>query len=432
MSHAPRIQDVASYKKLRDEMRAAAQLKRAMPILRPLLRVLGADVQALDEEFSKLDALVQQTEELTGLPDRFNDLFASRGWIMYPEMALDVAREAVALGEAGNLDGAEQRLVAYYTPETVRMLLQWMVGGVRAFRPRERLAVKALEDYAAERYHACVPVVLALLDGMVSELHEAQRGFFAGDVDLTAWDSIAAHDRGLNALIPLMQKGRRKVTTDPIPVPYRHGILHGMDLGYDTSLVAAKTWAALFATRDWAMKAERGQLAAPPPEKPPTWRELLARVQENEVVKQQLDAWRPRDVQVGRDVPAAGTPETYPEGTPERALVEFLTGWTRRNYGAMSSGAAMWATPPNKKPMRLREQYEHAQLRHFALEDVRDEAAAITVIDVALTCEQSGQEVTRQHTVRMIHEDERGDPVLAGTPGGRWRVVNWGMLPWGS
>jgi len=40
-------------------------------------------------------------------------------------------------------------------------------------------------------------------------------------------------------------------------------------------LVAAKTWAALFAAREWAIKAERGLLKSPPPEIKKTWGELF-------------------------------------------------------------------------------------------------------------------------------------------------------------
>lgn len=49
--------------------------------------------------------------------------------------------------------------------------------GIRAFHPRVGLAQKALIDYEEERYHACVPVVLSLLDGLVNDLQEKRRGF---------------------------------------------------------------------------------------------------------------------------------------------------------------------------------------------------------------------------------------------------------------
>jgi hypothetical protein len=427
-SAASRIQDIPSYRKLLEETQGISALSAALPVLRPELRRAGFNVDAIEAALVGAGDLARQVEEFTAVADRFNDLFAGRGWIMYADMGLEVAREAIALGEAGDLDGAERRLVAYYTPEAVRWKLRRM-GGVRAFRPRERLADKALEDYAAGRYHACVPVVLALLDGMVSELHAERRGFFAGDVDLTAWDSVAGHERGLNTLVALMQKGRRKTTTEPIPVPYRHGILHGMDLGYDTPLVAAKTWAALFATREWAKKAESGELDAPPPDTPPSWDELLARHREHEEYWRQLEAWRPRDVLVGRDVPSTGAPEEYPGGTPERALVEFLIHWTRRNYGEMAPRSMLAATPPGKRPLRLRQEYERTPLRRFALKRVRDDSPGVTVIDVALDCEQGGEEVTWRHSARMAYVDERDDLLLPGQPGGRWCLMNWATLP---
>ncbi len=76
------------------------------------------------------------------------------------------------------------------------------------------LAGKALIDYQEERYHACVPVVLALLDGLVNELHEKRRGFFADEVDISAWDSVAAHSSGLNVLGGIFKKGRQKTVTE--------------------------------------------------------------------------------------------------------------------------------------------------------------------------------------------------------------------------
>lgn len=134
---------------------------------------------------------------------------------------------------------AEAYLVDYFNADEIHRQLR-LLNGVGAFRSRMRLAQLAADDHAAGRYHASVPVVLALIDGLVSEVNENQRGFFAADVDLRAWDSIAAHDKGLNAIARIFQKTQRKTTTEPISVPYRHGILHGRDLGYDNQLVATK------------------------------------------------------------------------------------------------------------------------------------------------------------------------------------------------
>ena len=271
----PLIRDIPTIKKNLEDMRNMAMFKRTMPFLRPVLRIFGVETDKMDEALANVDDLVRQAEELAQIPDQFNDLFASRGWIIYDLLNLDVAKSAINKAVSGDFDGAETDLVDYYSVETVRWKLRTM-NAVEAFRPRMPLAQKALTDYEEERYHACIPVVLALLDGLVNELHEKRRGFFAQNVDLTAWDSIAAHSRGLNVLSEIFQKGRRKTTTEQITIPYRNGILHGMDLGYDNKIVAAKTWAALFATRDWALKAEKGHITAPPEEPQKTWSEILS------------------------------------------------------------------------------------------------------------------------------------------------------------
>src|SRR6266702_1529055 len=184
---SPRIQDIPSIKKTLDDAKKLKSLKAFMPMLKPLLRLFGVDVNEMQSAFANLDELERQAKELATLPDRFNELFSAQGWIIYDLMNVEVAKAAVTKAESGDVDGAEEDLVAYYAPETVGWLLRMMMG-VRPFIARMPLAEKALIDYREERYHACVPVVLALLDGLVNELHEKRRGFFAEGVNLTAWD----------------------------------------------------------------------------------------------------------------------------------------------------------------------------------------------------------------------------------------------------
>lgn len=224
----PLIRDIPSIKKALNDARNINTFKQVMPFLRPILKLFRVEVAKIDEALSRVDDLERMAEDIATLPDRFNDIFAARGWIIYERMSLDVAKAAVEKAEVGDVDGAEQDLVAYYSNDHVAFSLRPM-SAVQAFRPRMRLAEKALIDYQEERYHACVPVVLALLDGMVNELHEQRLGFFTKGTRLEAWDSIAAHSKGLDALNRIFQKGRRKTVTDQITIPYRHGIMHGMD-----------------------------------------------------------------------------------------------------------------------------------------------------------------------------------------------------------
>lgn len=423
------IKDIPQFKTLLNEMKGMKSLTAIMPLLKPILRFLSVDAEQIEKSLEDIGKLEQAVQELSTIPDKFNDLFSVHGWIIYDCMNLEVVKAAIAKGEAGDIAGAETDLIDYYSVENVRWQLQ-MMAGVQAFRSRLELAEKALIDYQEERYHACIPVVLSLLDGLVNELHEKRRGFFAEGVDLQAWDSIAAHSKGLNTIAKIFNKGRYKTTIDPILIPYRNGILHGMDLGYSNRTVAAKTWAVLFATRDWAIKAEHGQLEAQPEEPKPTLGSLIQQIRENEEYKTQLAEWKPRSVCFDLDMPRSGDFSIFPEGTPEQKLAEFLNYWMKCNYGHMAQClSAMFGKyeTANQVVSRIREIYASRTLKQFRFESSEDKAPAITQIKVRLWCEENDNPTEEEIVVRLLCENTSGEPIIRNKPDSRWGVVNYGL-----
>lgn len=422
------IRDIPRLKKLLEDAKNLKALKTMSPLTVPLLRLFGIDGSQIKEALADVDNLDRIAEELATIPDLFNDQFATRGWIIYDLMNLEVAKAAIIKAQAGDIDVAEVDLRDYYSPETVEWKLQTMMG-VEAFRQRMPLAEKALTDYREGRYHACVPVVLALLDGMVNELHEKRRGFFAEDVDLKAWDSIAAHDKGLNALVKIFQTGRYKTTAETITIPYRNGILHGMDLGYDNRMVAAKSWAALFATRDWAIRVEQGLLKAPADKPKTTWRDLIQQIHENNEDKVRLADWKPRALVIGEDVPRTGDLSMFADGSPEQRLAEFLSYWKVRNYGRMAQQLpSMFGGSIQKIAGQVREIYGSKRLEEFEFQEIKDEAPAITNIEVKLSYEEDGNPIERVVVARLLSEDAKGNPAVRGKSNSVWRIVNWGLV----
>lgn len=421
------IKDIPSIKNTLDQIKAMKALKAAYPLFKPLLQSLGIATSDMEKAFAQADDLAGMAEELSELPDKFNALFGPRGWIIYDHLNIEVVRAAIAKAEAGDIDGAEQDLVESYTQEDINRKLLWM-SGIRAFRPRMRLARKALEDYQEERYHACIPVTLALVDGLVNEINKGQGGFFKQGIDLTAWDSLSAHSQGLVKLAETFSKIRARDNTEPLTMPYRNGILHGMDLIYDNKMVAAKSWALLFAVRDWALKAEQGRLGPPPPQPQKSFIQVVTEYQEVQDDKKKIDAWKPRTIVVGTDIAVTGEPSVYDEGTPERALVDFLHYWKRNNYGYMAHLSAKKYEDLRKLPGKVREHYKEKKLISFELMEVNDEAAAISVISTKLIYEQDG--VVREQIMgfRLLNEDTQGDPVYRGKIGSSWTILNWRLL----
>lgn len=422
------IRDIPSIKDLVRQAKAFKSFKAVFPFLKPIIRFLGVDTVSLGETLSTVDDLARQVDVFSKIPDKFNDLFSARGWIIYDLLNLEIAKEAIEFAESGDFEAAEKCLVDYFSPDTVKWQLKTMFA-VEAFHPRMNLAEKALLDYEQGRYHACIPIILAQIDGLVSELHEKQRGFFADGADLEAWDSLAAHSKGLNQLSDIFKKGRRKTTTDTISIPFRHGILHGRDLGYDNILVAAKTWAALFAVRDWAIKAERDMLDAPPEEPERSWGEILESISYHTQEKKRWEDWQPREL-LTEDIPIAPLPCEFDSKTPEHSLAEFLNLWKASNYGYMAEFVPFLFKKYAERPLPadIRDAYQGKPLVSFRFSSFDHSIPSIAEIAVDCEIDIAGEKTQKTITFRMVCEDPEGEMVSHGNPNGKWVVMNWNAI----
>jgi hypothetical protein len=415
------IADNPSFAKLRQD----AEGMEALVAFRPLLTSLGVKID--DELVAEVEALAKKTADLLSIPDRFNDLFAERGWIAYELLKMDVMRKAVEVGESGDLDAAEAVLVDHYDQETIEWGIKFL-WAVKSFEPRERLARLALADYLEGRYHAVIPVLLMIIDGMVNDIEQARgfsRGFFAEGGNLTAWDSIAAHSRGLQALKELWTRGRTKTTAEPITVPYRHGILHGRDLAYDSQLVAAKCWGALFALREWALAVRDGKLEEPAPKPERSLLETLHDYQESKARDAKQQAWTPRDSDALAAVPATAEPDAYPPDSPEQALSKLMALWKRRNYGHMVPLLHLPAEngrPVGPQARELRDLLHDKNLQGFAITEIVDVAPAITRWRVDVDYEKDGERRQAPIELAAICIDANGSPMLRGEQGATWRI----------
>ena len=344
-------------------------------------------------------------------------------------MDMEIAKKALAQAENGDFRAAEATLTEYFDPDFVERELRTMIP-LRSFGPRMELTKLALDDYRVGRYHASIPVLLAQIDGLVSELHERQRGFFAEDADMQAWDSLAAHSKGLNQLSAIFRKGRRKTSTERIDIPYRHGILHGRDLGYANQIVAAKTWAALFAVREWALKVERGELDPPPPAPEKgivgTFRDIAETTRETERWK----SWVPREVDWNH-IEGSPTPAQFDDSSPERALAEYLRLWAKSNYGHMARFIpnifAKYSEEP--LPLQMRTAYSAWRMNSFLFKHTSHLVPALAEITVEVSIVLADGSTRRPSvTFRMMCEDADGQMASPKYPNARWVVMNWHAL----
>lgn len=229
-----------------------------------LTRLLGAagretremllDSELIDQVEAGLPLMREQVE----LPDRFNALLGSRGWATFEDMSVAIAREAVLLAEAGDLEGAEGVLVRHFDAETLREGLERLCAQLPELRARRTLLFATVEDHREGRYHASVPVALTQLDGLAYDLTGCTFFVRPEKADhLILRDSISGHPSGLAALAGTMSQGRWTTSVSETHLPYRHGIIHGRDLGYANQRTSVKSLAALLALGCWALDRSR-------------------------------------------------------------------------------------------------------------------------------------------------------------------------------
>lgn len=374
----------------------------------------------MEDAFSEFNKIKAQAEILEA-PDKFNERFADLGWIAYESMNIEMMQKAICVYDAEGTDAAEHFLAESYDEDT----LKWGIlrfNGHRDFRKRIRLAELATEDYLAERYHACIPLLLSLLDGLVNDVSK-HVGFFANNVDLTAWDCIAAHETGLQALASILTKGRNKTNEDTITIPYRNGILHGRELAFDNKIVAAKCWAALFAARDWAGALEDGK-KEPKPKEEVSWKQLLQQISETNLVKKSIEEWKPR---ISADIaylPFEGDITCLPTNTPEHAVAAFLDNWCNQRFGLIADALLYFTdTPKGKKAGMARQDFGKHIPVSFKVLRIDDQAPAITQVIAELRFEVDGQEKLKEVSVRATYQDLENNPAVRSMPNGHWRIV---------
>lgn len=254
------IKDQAKYRELELELKRLETLHS----LRPFLILNGSRGfkaaavidNTLGDELTKLKSQFERQREL---PDRFNAAFGECGWIASEDSSVDAMEKALQIKEELDLEAAEQFLEDHHN-ERLEFFLRrfWVLPQIKA---RYQLISLALEDHKAGRYHASVPVILAQIDGITFDL--VSKSFYETGKKKTkhlqAKETIVGDPTGLAHLAALLSQGRSATTANPTELPYRHGVLHGRDLGYANRRNSTKAFSALLALRPWILKAQEGK-----------------------------------------------------------------------------------------------------------------------------------------------------------------------------
>lgn len=395
------------------ELLGMKALAKTLPLYGPLLRKMGGDVDKLKEAFLKIDDLERQTYRIMMLPDRFNDIFVERGFIAFEMLNVEIMEQAISIADAGDLNSAEDLLISYFE-DHLESHLNWMMG-IKEAKKRRAILDLARVDHVAGRYHASVPVILMMIDGMVNAYHPQRMSLSSNDGSIDAWDSVSTHSTGLGRYLRKFRKTRRVTRDAPITFPFRNGIMHGMDLGYSTKAVSVKCWALLFSLREWLLRAQNGDLEQKEQPPTPSLGQTLKKIQSLERDKVLMAAWMPRD---GKALLTNIEPNT-----PEGELTQFLNYILKRNFGFAANYLARKFWKEEKSRITaLKNEPLFRNMLSYEIISIQDEAPATTAIEVAIRYRDDRGERVKVGHYSMHAEDQSGEGSFWGKPDVQWRL----------
>ena len=196
---------------------------------------------------------------------------------------------------------------------------------------------KAYQSVRNERYSECVLLLLPVIDGITSkffvDLGNDKGTIFASKTRQKITDETK---KALKLIAPnlwevlnVIGENRGSYNAEEITIPYRNGIVHGMDTNFDNKFTACKCWSLLFGIHQ-VTKMIRELKDVKTVEN----KTQIQQMTEGHQIKKDLATFCSRT----QLKPDDGNFETqnFDEKSPEYALQKFLIAWKQRNYKQMA------------------------------------------------------------------------------------------------
>lgn len=409
---AKKIKDNKSIKPLVNLLKIGQVSFKILDKFSPIY-TLNPKIKLIKEEFLK----IQEMSNILDLPDQFNELFSKHGWICYSALSQNILEEAVKLGTENKIDEAKRLLIDSIDENLINLILL-KCQSREHFKLRLNLLKLLKTDYLDKRYHACIPLLLALIDGLANDISN-HIGFFTEKSDFELFDSITAHSSGLPFLKMIMNSSRKATCIEEITIPYRNGILHGRDLNFANKEVASKCWWALAALIDWA-----DERSIKKHENDETFLETLKKHNETIKFQQKIESWQKRPVQ-NQSFWQNQTTETLEKNSPEYRLLEFLEVWKKKQWGKITPTLIHTiGRHPGKETKNIINDYSVILLLDFYIMDSNDQTPSSTIIKTHLHYMKNGQSFTKEVSISLNYANQdNGLPELRNEPKGKWFIL---------
>lgn len=370
----------------------------------------------LKEHRNQIIQIIKDSQILK-LPDQFNELFSEDGWICYSGLSQTVLEKSVALGSTNKYDEAKELLIEYVNENMIEFILT-KCRSRHEFKTRLDLLNLLKIDYLEKRYHACIPLLLALIDGLVNDVSK-HVGCFAKKSDLELYDSITSHETGLPFLKLIMNTSRTETTEEEILIPYRNGILHGRDLNFSNKEVASKCWWLLDCLIDWSDE----KIMDKKPIESISVKESLEKYNKTQELSKRINSWKKRPIKP-ESYWEKQTLTTLEKGSPEHTLLIFLNAWKNNQWGKMLPILLHNIGKHQGKAMpEIKSDYQKIKLLNFRLKSSQDKTPSATKILTSIEFVKGDIHQNLDLEIGLNYADsENALPELRGEPNANWYI----------
>lgn len=379
----------------------------------PFIYNLSPQIKSFKEQFTE----IQSQSSIFTLPDQFNELFSKDGWICYGALNQSILKESIRLGLDNKLEEAKLLLISSIDENSIDLMLR-KCSTREHFKLRIELLQLLKQDYLEERYHACIPLLLALIDGLANDI-SAHVGFFAEKSDLELFDSITAHKTALPFLKIIMNAARKNTTTSEIKIPYRNGILHGRDLNFANKEAASKCWWALACLIEWADE----KVLNKQPQPIESFQSVLKKYHKQQNYYKRIESWRKRPCK-SESYWIKNKLKNVEKDSPEYFLVMFLEAWKAKQWGKMTPLLLHNIQKHAGKATReVIKDYGNIDLKSFKIKYLEDQTPSSTTILTQLEFLKYEVLNSVEIDISLHYADSvNGLPELRGEENGKWYI----------
>ena len=385
----------------------------------PLAKLVGFFVPSVRKQFAEVEKALESMKEHREHLAHFARTYGPLGWTTYDRISTTLLAELAAVKPQA---GEELLTSRHLDADTLRILSYRM--RITAYEPWSEVFERAVERAGAEDYLSAVPLLLLIIDGICTTT--TQKHPFSGGTDAPVFDTITSGPGGIADGLKILGATRRKLSTEPISAPYRHGIVHGLDPNFGHAIVAAKAFNLLQAMVDYfdRRRDEAFRLAkAAEEQRQPSWKELAGGIRDLEAKKRALATWKARAPVSDADLARKGEPHALAPESPEGAAVAYLEALVSRNFGLLAKKTIDYPKRSlGYRAGRIRSELEGVVLGDWRIVGFRDEGAAMSVVEIAVVVSGEGHAYQGVVPMRLLYFDTDNQSLVRGEAGGSWVV----------